>query len=176
MHLFNKLFFQAIANAVRDYDANFVISPFSVWSLMILVAEGSAGKSFEQLNSVLRLPNDLTHLRTAYKNFQQLLLVNTSTVELAVNQALFSDLNNPIDNSYARILESDYEADHMPVNYRSPLNAIKTINDHISFRTQGKIQNVVKPEDLAEAQLLLTSAIFFKGQWKVYLKTYMFSK
>lgn len=134
---------------------------------MILVAEGSAGKSFEQLNDVLRLPNDLTNLRTAYKNFQQLLLVNTSTIELAVNQAVFSDLNNPINNAYARILESDYEADHIPVNYRNPVNAVKTINDHISFRTQGKIQNVVKPDDLAEAQLLLTSAIFFKGQWKV---------
>lgn len=134
---------------------------------MILIAEGSAGKSFDQLNTVLRLPNDLNHLRTAYKNFQNLLLVNTSTIELAVNQAIFSDLNNPIDNAYARILEGDYEADHIPVNYRNPTNAVKAINDHISFRTHGKIQNVVKPEDLAEAQLLLTSAIFFKGQWKV---------
>lgn len=134
---------------------------------MVLVAEGAADNSFDQLDKVLRLPYDLTSVRTAYKSFQRLLLVNTSTVELAVNQALFSDINNPIDNNYARILENDYEADHLPVNYRIPFNAVKTINDHISYRTQGKIQDVLKPDDLAEAQLLLTSAIFFKGQWKV---------
>lgn len=134
---------------------------------MVLVAEGAAANSSEQLNKVLRLPNDLTSLRTAYQTFQRLLVVNTTTVELAVNQAVFSDINNPIDNNYARILESDYEADHLPVNYRIPQNAVKIINDHISFRTQGKIKDVLKSDDLAEAQLLLTSAIFFKGQWKV---------
>lgn len=134
---------------------------------MLLVAEGAADQSFVQLEKVLRLPKDLNYLRNAYKDFQRLLLVNTTTVELAVNQALFSDVNRPVENNYARILEQGYEADHLPVNYRAPAQAVKSINDHISFRTQGKIQNVVKPEDLNDAQLLLTSAIYFKGQWKV---------
>lgn len=144
-----------------------MISPFSIWSLLLLVAEGSADNSFTELEKVLRLPKDLNYLRLAYKNFQRLLLVNTTTVELAFNQALFSDTNRPVDSNYARILEQEYEADHLPVNYRTPNEAAKVINDHISFRTQGKIQNVIRPEDLNDAQLLLTSAIFFKGQWKV---------
>lgn len=153
-------------NAVQNYDANFVISPFTIWSLMLLVAEGSADQSYTQLEKALRLPKDLNYLRTAYKNFQRLLLVNTTTVELAVNQALFSDINRPVENNYARILENEYEADHLPVNYRAPNEAVKAINDHISGRTRGKIQNIVKPDDLTDAQLLLTSAIYFKGQWK----------
>lgn len=159
--------YQAIADALRNYDANFVISPFSVWSLMVLIAEGAKDQSYNQLSNVLRLPNDLSNLRTAYKNFQRLLVVNTSTVELAVNQALFSDINRPLENDYVNVLNYDYEADHLPVDFRAPSSAVKTINDHISFRTQGKIQDVVKPEDLTEAQLLLTSSIFFKGLWKV---------
>lgn len=137
---------------------------------MLLVAEGSVGRTYDQLQTVLRMPNDLNTLRAAYKNFQRLLLVNTTTIELAVNQALFSDVNRPIENSYAAILQNDYEADHLPVDYRTPLSAVRVINDHISWRTQGKIKDVVKPEDLTEAQLLLTSTIFFKGQWKVYSK------
>lgn len=159
--------FQAIADAIQKYDANFIISPFSVWSLMVLIAEGATDQSLVQLQNVLRLPHDLNDLRTAYKQFQRLLLVNTSTVQLAVNQALFSDINRPLENDYANILAYDYEADHIPVNFQVPAYATKRINDHISYRTQGKIQDVVKPEDLLEAQLLLTSSIFFKGQWKV---------
>lgn len=134
---------------------------------MVLVAEGANDQSLGQLQKVLRLPNDLSDLRIAYKHFQRLLLVNTSTVQLAVNQALFSDINRPLENEYANTLSYDYEADHIPVNFQVPAFAAKRINDHISYRTQNKIQNVVNPEDLLEAQLLLTSSIFFKGQWKV---------
>lgn len=144
-----------------------MISPFSVWSLLVLIAEGANEQSFVQLQKVLRLPNDLNHLRIAYKQFQRLLLVNTTTVQLAVNQALFSDINRPLENEYANILSYDYEADHIPVNFQVPAYAAKRINDHISYRTQGKIPYAVKPDDLLEAQLLLVSSIFFKGQWKV---------
>lgn len=88
-----------------------------------------------------------------------------------LNQALFSDINRPIDDSYVRIVEQEYEKDHLPVNNRNPGQAVKSINDHISFRAQGETQNIVKPGDLCDAQLLLTSAIFFKGKWKVRCKT-----
>lgn len=134
---------------------------------MLLIAEGATDESFQQLQQVLRLPNDFNHLRQAYKQFQRLLLVNTTTVQLAVNQALFSDLNRPLENGYANILSYDYEADHIPINFQIPATAVQRINDHISYRTQGKIRDVIKPEDLLETQLLLISSIFFKGQWKV---------
>lgn len=134
---------------------------------MVLLAEGATDNSFLQLEKTLRLPEDLTYLRQAYRQFQRALVVNTSTVELAVNQALFSDTNRPVDYAYGKILDSDYEADHIPVDFRNAALAVKTINDHISHRTRGKIQEVLKKEDLSEAQLLLTSAIYFKGQWKV---------
>lgn len=134
---------------------------------MLLLAEGAAGKSFQQMEQTLHLPGDLTYLRTAYKAFQKALVVNTTTVELAVNQAIFSDLNRPIDNSYASILSNDYEADHIAVNFNDRKQAVQAINQHISSRTNGKIQNVIKSEDLTDAQLLLASTIFFRGQWKV---------
>lgn len=134
---------------------------------MVLLAEGADGDSFTQMEKTLHLPNELTYLRTAYRSFQRLLVVNTSTIELAVNQALFSDLNRPISDNYAIILGNDYEADHMPLNFHEPKSAVKIINDHISERTRGKIQNVIKADDLTDAQLLLTSTIYFKGQWKV---------
>lgn len=141
---------------------------------MMLIAEGAAGRSFIQIEKSLHLPKELKYVRTAYKEFQRVLVVNTSTVELAVNQALFSDLNSPIDQGYANILENDYEADHVRVNFLDKNVATKTINDHISDKTRGKIRNVIKPEDLTDAQLLLTSTIFFKGQWKV--RTHFLSK
>lgn len=161
------LFKQLISNAVSPLNLNFIVSPFTVWSLLVLLAEGANGETYKQMETVLHLPSDLTHVRTAYKAFQRSLNVNTSTVELAVDQAIYTDINRPIYTYYADILEKDYEADHVAVSFRDAGNAVKTINDRVKQQTRGKIGEIVKETDLKDAQLLLTSAIYFKGQWKV---------
>lgn len=164
---FVVLFKQLISNAVSPLNLNFIVSPFTVWSLLVLLAEGADGETYKQMETVLHLPADLTHVRSAYKAFQRSLNVNTSTVELAVDQAIYTDINRPIYTYYADILEKDYEADHLAVSFRDAANAVKAINDRVKQQTRGKIAEIVKETDLKDAQLLLTSAIYFKGQWKV---------
>lgn len=158
---------QAIANSIHTKDANFVISPFSIWSLLILVAEGASDESFAQLARVLNLPDDMNHLRPPYKNLERLLMVNTSSVEVTSNQALFSDRNSLLEDNYVHLLRNTYEADQVSVDFQQPFVAAKTINDHINFRTHGKIHDVVAPGDLTNAQLVLASTIYFNGAWKV---------
>lgn len=160
-------FSQQIAHSLQDVDYDFVISPFSIWCLLVLLAEGSSGETFNQLQRTLRLPQDISHLRIAYKNIQQLLRVNTSTVEIAVEQALFPDSNRPIYDDYADLLENQYEADYIPVPFANREHAYTLINDHVRDITRGRIREVVTYDDLQDAQMILLSALFFKGQWKV---------
>lgn len=134
---------------------------------MVLVAEGATDQSYAQLKKVLHLPNDLVSLRTPYRSYQRLLLAETPSIDLAMNLALFSDANRLLEHNYVHILKNDYEADHLSLNFRSLNDASKIINEHISNRTRGKIQNAIKTEDLVEPQFLLMSSMFFKGQWKV---------
>lgn len=111
----------------------------------------------------------MTHLRTAYKNIQHLLVVNTSTVEIAVNQALFTDSNRPVYDDYADVLENQYDADFIPVPFSNRAKAFELINGHVKDATRGKISEIVTFDDLQDAQMILLSALFFKGQWKVSL-------
>lgn len=164
---FSLEFLKLLSRAVTPVNYDFVVSPFSIWSLLVLQAEGAAGNTYNQLQKVLRLPEDLTYLRMAYKHIQKSFYVNTSTVEVAVNQALFSDQNRPVDPDYSYKLDNIYEADHLPVNFHNPLDTFNKINTYVSDRTQGKIPRIVNLDDLNEAQMILISAIFFKGQWKV---------
>lgn len=133
----------------------------------MLQAEGADGNTYEQLKKVLRLPDDLTYLRSAYKHIQKALLVNTSTIEVAITQALFSDENRPVDIDYAYKLDNVYEADNIPINFHDNINAFNKINQYVTEKTRGKINRIVNMDDLRDAQLILISAIFFKGQWKV---------
>lgn len=99
---------------------------------------------------------------------QRLLMVNTSTVELNVNQALISDENRPLDAGYVDTLAYTYEADQISVDFQDPKQAAKKINDHISAHTNGKIKDLIKPDDLMDApRLMLSSSIFFNGRWRV---------
>lgn len=158
---------QTIANSIQPKDVNFLISPFSIWSMLILVAEGASQESFAQLARALNLPEDMNHLRPPFQNLERLLFVNTTSVEVTVNQALFSDLKRPLEDNYVHLVRSVYEADQVAVNFDNQFGAAQTINDHIAFRTHGKIHDVVLPGDLIDAHLVLASSIYFNGAWKV---------
>lgn len=160
-------FLKRLAVATAGANYNFIVSPFSIWSLLILTAEGADGNTYTQLQQVLRLPEDLSYLRMAYKHIQKSLNVNTTNVEVAINQALFSDVNRPVDYDYAYKLENNYQAEHMPVNFHNADDAMNQINDYVNKQTHGKIRKIVNKDDLSEAQMLMISALFFRGQWKV---------
>lgn len=164
---FSLEFLKLLSRAVTPVNYDFIVSPFSIWSLLVLQAEGAAGNTYKQLQKVLRLPEDLTYLRMAYKHIQKSLSVNTSTVEVAVNQGLFSDQNRPVDPEYSYTLDNIYDADHMPVDFHNSYDTFNRINKYVSDKTHGRIQRIVNMDDLKEAQMILISAIFFKGQWKV---------
>lgn len=134
---------------------------------MVLLAEGATDQTLDQLKDVLHLPNDLTQLRTAYSEIQQRLRTNTTAIELTSNSAMFSNINYRIDNKFISTLTHAYSVEHIPVNFQNTSIAATTINDYIRIRTHDRIQNVVQPDDLIDIQLLLSSSIFFRGQWKV---------
>lgn len=50
---------------------NFVMSPFSVWSLLLLTAEGAIGETRKQLGAALQLPDDLKYIRAIYPSIQE---------------------------------------------------------------------------------------------------------
>ena len=167
MNLITGLHSQRLSRLIVQYRYDFIVSPFSVWCLLTLMAEGASGNTYSQLANVLRLPNDLHYIRQAYHHVQKALVVNTTTVELSVIQALFSDVNRPLDSEYNDKLENIYHADHVPVNFYDTAGAYNQINSYVDRQTHGKITKIVNTDDLRDAQMVLISSIFFKGQWKV---------
>lgn len=101
------------------------------------------------------------------QNFDLFHRVNTSTIELAVEQVMFSDKNRPVERDYEDKLLRVYEADIVPIDFHKTIEAYYEINDYVEAKTRGKISKIVQPEDLHDLQMVLISAIFFKGEWKV---------
>ncbi|XP_031635846.1 serine protease inhibitor 77Ba-like [Contarinia nasturtii] len=157
--------FSKTADTFRNQNANFMVAPFSIWSLMLLLAEGATGQSFDQLKEALGIPQNLTELRNTYGHIERT-LTGSSAIELEMSQAVIYDTNRPIIPEYRQVVESEYKADLLPVNFVNTREAAKVVNEHIRLKTHDKIQNFLEPSDLTDVQLLLASVNFFKGKWK----------
>lgn len=134
---------------------------------MLLLAEGSAERTFEQLAKVLRLPADLTRIRMVYRYLLSAFAENNTAVELSMNQVLFCDINRPIDIDFQEKLENIYDADYYPMNFIDSVATSGKINAYVKQQTQGRIEQIIQSNDLKMVNMLLVSAIFFQGQWKV---------
>lgn len=113
---------------------------------------------FGQLNFELKSITNFVVLR-----------VNTSTIQLAVEQVMFSDINRPVERDYEDTIQRVYEADIVPIDFHKTVEAYHSINRYVDEKTHGKITKIIEPEDLHDLQMILISAIFFKGEWKVCL-------
>lgn len=161
------VFLQKTGNIFRNQNSNFMIAPFSIWSLMLLLVEGATDETLEQLQIALDIPRNLTELRRIYGNVHHILETRNADIEFDVNQGLVYDVNRPVLPAYGQIIQNHYKADLLPTDFRDTQNASKLINEHIRVRTHDKIRKFLEPVDLTDVQLLLTSVNFFKGKWKV---------
>lgn len=152
--------------------SNVISSPLSIWSLLLLLAEGSSGRTYDQLRSVLRLPADLSKIRMVYKYVHGAFAQNNTAIELKTKQVLFCDINRPIDIDFQDKLENTYGDDYYPVDFLDKYNTVNQINSYVRDKVNGKIDRIIESNDLGDAHMLLISAVFFQGRWKVSLFIY----
>lgn len=95
--------------------------------------------------------------------------VNTTTIEVASFNALFTNINKPVSRDYEDIIERDYNSALIPVDFDDVNNTFTKINEDIRVATRGLIPYTVTPQDFLDANILMVSSLYFKGKWKVSL-------
>ena len=93
--------------------------------------------------------------------------VNTTTIEVASFNAMFTNINTPVNRDYENIIERDYNSALIPVDFADVNNTFTKINSDIREATRGLIQHTVTPQDFQDANILMVSSLYFKGKWKV---------
>ncbi|EDW70483.1 serine protease inhibitor 77Ba [Drosophila virilis] len=157
-------FLLRVSVEVEKHNADFMISPFSVWSLLVLMYEGAGGQTYEQLRQALRINVEDEKLRSIYNVWSKYLNTKTSTIEVASLQALYTDKNSPIRNSY-RVAVQSYGVDPVEVDFFNR-ETIFLINEATNRSTRGLIPYAVLPQEIYGAKIFMLSSLFFKGQWK----------
>lgn len=156
------------AEAAGD-SLNLAISPYTVWSLLSIIDEGAQDNTARQLEDVLKIPPNTNKdtFRRSYKSLMKYLLESAESVQLDLASAIFTTTDHSLNRSYQSLTKSFYGVDVIPTDFNNLVQAANSINSYIAGATRNRISNFIKIDDLINAQILMASTLFFKGQWKM---------
>jgi serpin B len=163
--------------ALRLYDQlartetgkNLLLSPFSIEVALAMCAVGARGDTRTALTEMLDAPAQVEEQNRYYA--QLLRTVNGEgerPFQLSTANALWCQQGSPFDPQFQKDVVTYYDGVFTTVDFRTqPAQAVRIINDWVSARTQEKIKDLIT-RDLIDEQtrLILTNAIYFKGQWQ----------
>ncbi|CAH0724226.1 unnamed protein product, partial [Brenthis ino] len=146
-------------------DKNVVLSPLGVFTLLSLYVSNVEGQIADEIVNFLGAANH-TQLTDSYRELsRELSDVNPDVLSFLNN--VFIDSQHSFDYSFylnARSYKSELEV----IDVRDPKSAAQTINEWVSSKTEGKINEIVSKDDIMYNQLVsLYNVIYLKGLWGV---------
>ncbi len=136
-------------------DKNFICSIFSLSAAMAMVREGAKGKTREEMDLVLSLPNDgaLEGFRAALKKFQS---NEYHTIEAATK--LYVDNKHELNPDYQSKVGSYFMAETESFDLSQQELAARTINGWVEENTDGKIKDILPTINEGDDAVLVNAA------------------
>jgi serpin B len=145
-------------------NANVFISPFSVSSVLQMVANGAVGDTKTEMQRVLKTTGLAPDsLNATCKDLNESLNSQTNVI-LNLASAIWFQEGIHLKPGFVATNSRFFHAGLAPVDFQKPASA-KTINDWADNSTHGKIKDVVQWPFDPLTKVILANAIYFKGQW-----------
>jgi serine protease inhibitor len=155
-----KLFRQASGSLQK----NTVISPFSAYQVLSMIANGAQGKTLKQMQQMLGGSGvDLNKLNQKNAETIKVLSSQKDAGDLAIANAIYADKSTPFKKSFLQLCRSQYHAQISNEDFKDP-HLVDRINAWCSDHTHGKIPKIIqglKPEE----KMVLLNSVYFKGAW-----------
>ena len=159
-------------SATKNKEENIFFSPFSISSVVAMTYEGAKGKTAEEIQSVFHFPADTKVLREDYQNIYNIInrdstLSNKDVVyKLNTANALWVQKDYKLLESYVSLIKKYYNGEIQNLDFiNNAKQAVITINSWVEKKTANRIKNLLSESNVKEAKLVLTNAIYFKGEW-----------
>lgn len=155
--------YRAINDAQQERKS-IVTSPLSVTYVMGMLNDGAAGKTEEEITSVLGFGAGDKAAINAYCQalIQQAPLADPS-VTLQIANIVAADEDVVLEDTYKENMSDYYEADVASLDFSEPAS-LDYLNGWCNEKTEGMIPQIID-ELSPEAKLVLMNAICFKATW-----------
>lgn len=158
-----------IYQQLQGAQGNLFLSPTSIAAALAMAYAGARGETAQQMADVLHLGLD----PAIHDSFQSLFEILNSAErphELNVANALWPQEGYPFREEYLARIQASYGGASQPLDYTTEATAEEArqiINRWVEQQTHEKIRNIIAKGMLNEkTRLVLTNAIYFKGQWE----------
>jgi len=163
-----------MAQMPRDGKST-VLSPVSLAVPLSLLANGARGQSYDELAAVLGI-EDITEYNEQFAAYQEFLNENSefisSTEErnersyLKYGSSIWVENNFPLNPNFSNINDLYYSAKLTSLDFYYSSAAAQRINEWVLEMTEGKVQDLVKKDDIEGSCMIIINTIFFNFTWQ----------
>ncbi|XP_034474804.1 serine protease inhibitor 27A [Drosophila innubila] len=148
---------------------NVIISPFSIKLVLALLSE-AAGANTQTQTELISTQTDIrsaNNVREFYrKTLNSFKKENQLHNTLNVRTKLFTDSFIETQQKFTATLKHFYDSEIEALDFSNANGAAYAINDWAANVTDGRLQNLVTPDNVQNSVMLLTNLIYFKGLWR----------
>ncbi|MHC4517152.1 MAG: serpin family protein [Planctomycetota bacterium] len=180
----NNQFALELYHKLRSGDGNLFFSPYSISTALGMTYAGARGATENQMAAALCLPTSagtweklgataapMTQKEYAHLFGRLMKELNargsTDEIQLSVANALWGQKDYAFLPAFVELVETEYDGRLQEMDFvRAAEQARQTINTWVEKETRGKIKDLISAGLLnAMTRLVLTNAIYFKGNW-----------
>lgn len=163
----NEFAFKMYKQLIDSNDSIF-FSPYSISTALGMAYEGARGQTAAEMRQVLDFSIDNQTRRDMVKAVQSSLNKGGASYELSAANAYWLRNGANLKGEYKNVIELYYLAHGQQLDFAGdPGGSADTINKWVEQETNGKIKDLLSPDDIkALTYLILTNAIYFKSDWK----------
>ena len=150
----------------NENDAgNVFFSPYSISTALAMAYEGANGKTAEEMKEVLYFPEDNLVMKSSFAQLYNLLNKQDKEYKLSTANALWAQKDYVFLREYINTVEQYYGGKTTNLDFvNENAKSVKIINEWIEDQTNDRIKGMI-PQLSPLTRLVLTNAIYFKGQW-----------
>ena len=148
-------------------NENIFFSPYSISSALAMTYEGAKGKTAEEMQAVLHLPNDKEKIHSSFLKINNEINKANKEYNLSVANSLWAQKEYPFEKNYFDVVNTYYSGKVTNLDFKKDTeNSRITINNWVESKTNNKIKEILSPGILTpDTKLVLTNAIYFKANW-----------
>jgi len=148
-------------------EGNILFSPYSISTALSMTYEGARGETAEEMEAVFGFLEDPSERLPSVARIYNTLNEEGREYALHTVNALWIQQDYPVLEDYVDAIVGYYGGDVNALDFvAEPDESRVTINEWVEERTNDRIKDLFPSGSIdADVRLVLTNAIYFKGDW-----------
>ena len=154
------------AMMAADPEENVLVSPLSASMALGMALNGARGTTYEQMQATLGFEDlALDTINNGYRGLMIDLPAADSLVSTQIANSAWHRNGFEVNQDFLDKVRAFFDAEVAGLDFSDP-SAGDTMNQWVSEKTNGRIEEIIEPPIDALTMLFLINAIYFKGPWQ----------